>query len=338
MRLPTLALLACAACSAVPPGAAVPASQDASVATDVAVASGVDAAADAPTANLVPPGAIGGELPSGAELDGAYTLSDTLIIPSGALVKIRAGTTLTSPSFGIAVHGGLVVAGSKAAGVVISGPATGAAWLGIRVDGTLQASYLEVAQAVINVQSDASGTLQLDHCWLHHGQDYNALSRGESTLTRMLIELPRAGAKMTYNLGIKGGTLSVTDSILRDTPNECILAEGQSHLTAHYNLLDTGHCGIHFNATATADVQHNQMKADQFGLMVFGLGAGKINGNNFSESVQLEIYSGKGQNTPVDAKGNYFADKKHFELGAAQFDTSGELDAPATDVGPRAEK
>ncbi len=341
--VPWLALLAFSACTAAANSGAYVAPQDAATSQDAATtpdtaAAADTAAVDVAAANILAPGAIGGELPDGAELDGAYTLSDDLVVPGGALVKIHAGTTISSPSFGITVHGGLIVQGSKDKTVVVSGPESGAAWAGIHVDGTLQASYLEVSQAVINIQSDASGTLQLDHGWLHHGRDYNALSRGESTLTRMLIEQPRQGAQMTYNLGIKGGTLTLEDSTLRNSPNECILSEGQSHLNVHYNLLDTGHCGIHFNATASADVQHNEMKGDQFGLMIFGLGAGKINGNNFSESVQLEIYSGTGQNAAIDATGNYFADKKHFELGAAQIDTSGDLGAPATDVGPRPEK
>ena len=237
----------------------------------------------------------------------------------------------------LVVKGVLNVKGSKDAPVVVTGPSTGKAWSGIVVSGTMTATWLEVSQAVINVQSQAGATLTLDHCHMHHAEQYNLLSRGASTLTRMLIEQPRKGANATFNLGIKGGEVVLMDSVLRETPNECVLSEDNATLTAHYNQFDTGHCGVHFNTTKSAELLNNQFKGNLYGLMIFGVGQAEIHGNNFTASSTLEILANNAQKTSVDATGNYWGDKKKFALAGAKIDTGGALSAPATDVGPRPE-
>lgn len=353
------AWLAAAACTGTPAVAVAPlaaagvdgtagdaAAQDAA-ATDSGLADDIAATADAVAkdavlasdsgspAKILAPGPIQGELPDGIELSGAYTLIGAVVVPAGAVVKVQAGSTLTSPLYGISVVGTLVLKGTRTQPVTMLGPSSGPAWAGIHVSGKLKASHFEVAYATTNLESTATGTLELDHGSLHHAVKFNVLSRGTSDLSFMLVEMARQGAKDTFNLGIKGGIVTIEDSVLRNSPNECILAEGKCKLVARYNLLDTGHCGIHFNGTEMAEVRHNQFKGNLFGLMLFGLHSGIIQGNNFLESVSLEILSGAGQSQPVVATGNYWGDKKNFSLDGAQVDSSGGLKVPATDVGPR---
>lgn len=348
---------ACAAAPGAATGVAAPdaaaadaaPSQDAAAAADqgapaqdavAAADSSADASvADTPSANLLAPGPIEGELFDGIELSGAYTLTGAVVVPAGAVVLVHAGSTFTSPFHGITVEGTLVLNGTKAKPVILLGPASGPAWLGVKVSGKLLASHFEVAYATTNVESTATGTLELDHGFLHHAVKFNLLSRGKSELSRLLIEKARAAAKDTFNLGVLGGSTTLEDSILRDTPNECILAEGKCTLVARYNLLNSGHCGIHFNGTAQADVSHNEFKGNLYGLMLFGLQAGSITGNNFFDSAKLEILSDSNtQPKPVVATGNYWGDKKKFYLDGAKIDSSNALAQPATDVGPREEK
>jgi hypothetical protein len=305
-------------------------------ATDSTAGSDV-ATVDAAPSNLVAPGDLAGTLNDGDQLQGDYTLTGALTIPQGAVVTFLAGTTITSPSFGIAVKGDLTLLGTQATPVVISGPLTGKAWAGIHVAGSLTASWFDVSGATINIQSDNAALLTLDHGHSHHAQQYNILSRGESNFSRLEVDSPRAASDATYNIGVSGGTMTLEDSNLHDTPNECIVSQGNCTLFVRYNLLDTGHCGIHFNATKSAEVLHNEFKGNLYGMMVFGVAQAEVHGNNFSESSQLEIAANSAQTAAVNFTGNYWDDKKNFQLGGAQLDSSGELSAPATDVGPRPE-
>ena len=313
------------------------AQDDAAQSTDGTTAADIATVDTAPPANLVPPGDLSGSLPDGAQLQGDYTITGTVTIPAGAAVTILAGTTITSASTGISVKGDLLIQGKKDAPVVISGPLTGKAWAGIHVTGTLTASWFDVSGAIINIQSDANAVLTLDHGHSHHAQQYNLLSRGQSNFSRLEVDSPRSASDATYNIGVSGGTLTLEDSNLHDTPNECIVSQSNATLFVHYNLLDTGHCGIHFNPTKSAEILHNEFKGNQYGMMVLGLAQGEVHGNNFSQSSQLEIAANSAQTAAVSFTGNYWDDGKNFQLGGAQLDSSGELTAPATDVGPRPE-
>ncbi len=302
-------------------------------------AAGTDAAAaDVAVVTPLPAGDLAGELSDGDVLQGDYTLTGTLTIPAGASVQVLAGTTITSPSFTITVNGTLTVLGTQASPVVISGPATGKAWNGIHVAGTLTASWLEVSYGIINIQSvNANGILTLDHCHVHHGQLYNIVCRGVSNLSRMLVESPRTPADTTYNIGVEGGTLTLEDSTIQDTPNECIICENGGTLYVHYNNLATGHCGIHFNDTASAEVLHNAFTGNQYGMMLMGVAAAEMHGNNFTQSINQEIAEGSTQTAKLNLTGNFWGDNKNFVIQGATPDTSGALSTAATDAGPRPE-
>ncbi len=305
---------------------------------DATGGSDVTSAADVPAVNALPSGDLQGDLADGDILQGDYTLSGALVIPADATVQILAGTTITSPSFSITVNGTLKIVGIKDKPVTISGPDTGKAWNGLRVAGTLTASWLDISYASINVQSsNATAVMDLDHCHVHHAQQYNIVVRGVSKFSRLLVESPRTASDMTYNIGVKGGTMTLEDSILQDTPNEVIITDSGANIVVHYNKLNTGHCGVHFNDTATAEVLHNEFKGNQYGLMLFGVAKAEIHDNNFSETLNQEIAETAAQTTKVNLTGNFWADNKNFVIQGAQPDASGELSAASTGVGPRPE-
>lgn len=298
------------------------------------VGDGVD---DVPGDDDNPPvqGEISGSLRGDQTWTDTVTLTANATIESGTTVTIAAGTAFEARmGTTLRVKGTLVIAGTAAAPVSMLPTTDALTWDGIVVDagGRAELHHVEGTDVatLLYCHADTEGCL-LDHVTF---SDLGSalVAEDDATITSShLSKLANGG------ISVSNGATVIRDSYLLTSTGDLVIQNGGS-LTIEYSEIGEAigsyeHCDLHINNATALRIEHSNIRAAVYGMMLGGTTGAVMQYNNFVENEAGKDISEVGVNTAVDLRFNYW-DQGAPALGAA-YDTSMAATARLADAGPR---
>ncbi len=263
---------------------------------------------------------------------GQIDLTGAAVIRPDTTLTICAGSTISvsGPNTRIDVAGTLRVVGTAEAPVILDGAG---GWVGLRVDGTLDAAHLTIRGAMTCVQGLADSSVTLSHALLDHCGSGFSLANGAA-----MDHVTVLGGS---SLRVSGGVLRMTDSLVDllhpEQSPDCTSWSGGGAVLDHVRI--TGcHCPLHINrAPDGVTISHSIFDAAAYAMMIASAQA-TVRDSYLSGRFADVLDIGAGDGVDADIGGNYYdgAAPAVDTANPGQFSGAGDFlaDRPA-DLGPR---
>ena len=282
------------------------------------------------------PGELSGTISSDRALSGTVTLTADATIAAGATVTIAAGTHFEAKAgTTLRVAGTLLVDGTAAAPVTITPTADAPTWAGIVVDsgGAATLTHAEGSHVATLLYCHAGATA----CVLDHAT-FTDMNNALIAEADALIDHARLAKVGNGGVTISGGDVTIRDSYLLTSSGDVIIQNGGA-LTIEYSEVGEAmgsyeHCDLHINGATALRINHSNIRAGVYGMMIGGTTGAVIQHNNFVENEPNKDISEVGVNTAVDLRFNYWGNGVPTGLGAV-YDLSSPAAARIADAGPR---
>lgn len=260
-----------------------------------------------PTPTVVPtPVTTGSTEVTGGDVSGSwcgdYLIKGDVKVPSGSSLMVCAGSGLHfESSVGMRVEGTLHLMGES--GQLISlDSASGEAWDGLTVSGTLHAAFMKITGASVGITGQNSSTIGVEDSEISNSNFTLQLSNGGSFERTQL-----KGGNTVY---LYGGSLSMVDTLLDlEHPTrapDCLNVSGGNFSLDHSRI--TGcHCPLHITATAdSCSVTNSILDGASDPLMIANTVA-VLSGNTI-DGTEHDILDIGGTSTGISAvvSGNYW--------------------------------
>ncbi|MEZ4401617.1 MAG: hypothetical protein R3B06_16445 [Kofleriaceae bacterium] len=282
------------------------------------------------------PGQVSGTISTDQTWSGTVTLAGDTTIAAGATVTVAPGTVVeANDGVTLRVAGTLLVDGTAAAKVTMN-PAPGATtWAGVVVDagGAATLRHAEGAHVATLMYCHAGAiACLLDYVTF---SDMNKALQAEADASITHAHLSKVG---NGGVTILGGDVAITDSYLLTSTGDVVVQNGGA-LTISYSEIGEAqgsyeHCDLHIGSAAALRIEHSNIRAAVFGMMIGGTAGAIIQYNNFVENDPGNDISPVGDNTAVDLRFNYWGNGVPTGLSAA-YDVSSPAPARIVDAGPR---
>jgi hypothetical protein len=306
----------------------------ASVLASLAACTVGDSTGDDDTTPVV--GEVSGTISANQTWSGTVTVISDVTIAPGATVTVDAGTQLLAKQgTTVRVQGTLMVNGTVAAPVTMNPTTDATAWAGLVVDGggaaTIMYAHGAKVATLMYCHANAAACV-LDHVTF---SDMNKALQTEGTASILNSNLSKVqNGGVTSN----NGDLTIRDSKLLTSTGDVIIQNGGA-MTIEYSEIGeaTGsyeHCDLHVNSATTLHINHSNVRAAVYGMMIGGTNGAVMQYNNFVENDANKDISEIGANTAVDLRFNYWDHGAPTALGAA-YDVASPATARITDAGPR---
>jgi len=287
------------------------------------------------TATTTPPTSSNPSLAVNADTSwgGSVALTGDATIASGATLTIVAGSKVAAGSgFKIIVRGKLVIDGTPDR-VSLGAAAAGSQWGGISIaqGGSAVLTGVDISDATYGVDCGSGAVVcTVQNSTVKTGQTGLSLA-GPATVEKTTVEDNSSGAILV----LPGATVTISDSIVRTTQGDLITQRGGSMSVQHSTVGGPNyqHCAFHIEGGDVVVVSANDITSSVYGMMIGGIAAASINGNNFTNNQSGQDILKIGTVSSIDLTGNYW-DHGAPNLGAG-FDTSKPSPLVVASTGPR---
>jgi len=270
------------------------------------------------------------------EACGALHVTGSITVPAGETLTVCAGSVLRFESgAALTVAGTLNLEGTSAQRVRLISDAT---WAGITVDGTVDATFVDLLNATTGVRGNAGSTIAFE--------DSSIVAASSSGATVRLANGGRFDRSQLIGGGsiyITGGIWEMTDSVVDQqhppsTP-DCTDWAGGGAIFDHVWI--TGcHCPIHFNSTDQTVRLTNSIFDGATNPIMIANTTATITHNHFAGTGTLVLDIGRRDDPQVvaDVSDNYWegGEPNIGTTTRSQFTGTDDFSTtPFTDVGPR---
>lgn len=287
---------------------------------------------DAPT----PTGQISGRITANQTWTGTVTLVADATIAAGVTVTIAAGARFEAKlGTTLRVEGVLVADGTAAAPVTMTPTTDALTWAGVVVDpgGSATLRYAAGSDVATLMYCHAGA----DGCVLDH-VTFTDLSRAlvaEDTASIIGSHLSRVD---NGGVTVSNGDVTIRDSYILTSTGDVIIQNGGSLLIEYAEIGEAmgsyEHCDLHINGATALGINHSNIRAAVYGMMIGGTSGAVMQYNNFVENDLAKDVAEVGVNTAVDLRFNYWDHGAPTALGAA-YDVSMASPTRLADAGPR---
>jgi hypothetical protein len=260
-------------------------------------------------------------------------------IAAGQTVTLCAGTTLaaTSSTAGLTVLGTLLVNGTQASPVKLSGQGTAGSWKGIDIQqgGSVTATFLEIHDAAVGVTARSGSSFNIDHVLIDNSQQMLSLSSNGTVSHGTLHGLGDnqgaspviidAASPTISNTLIDQGAYGAVDMVVGVGPTSAPVFD-------HLEVADS-HCAFHLSAGNGATISNSFIHHNAYGFMIISSQNVNVVHNNFEDD---SVNIGSCSAASAVVKDNYFVGVPFGDGSCTgQLAVSGTAPATAyTDVGP----
>lgn len=235
------------------------------------------------------------EYPGGAELQGAVTLADSVIVPKTVPLVLRPGTDLTlAPGISVLAYGGLIASGAPDQRISIHGDGSGKPWgvfAVVRPPREVVVKHIDVRdgnQGYVNGIlftggfAVHDGDLSIEHCRFTAMQSEDAinLKNGHITMTDCLIaDTESDGMDLDFVTG------EVRSSAFMRIKGDGLDLSGSEVLVVGNRFENTGDKGISVGEDSHPTIVNNLIRGCQIGLATKDLSRPKVAHTTFVENV-----------------------------------------------------
>lgn len=277
-------------------------------------------------------------------------LDAPVLIAAGATVTIEPGATVTcANAVTITVEGTLTAASAQTHATL-----TGTKWGGIVVSkaGTLTLDGVDIAGAKKAIDAASSTPAKYDNGTITSGTPFTvekggALSTSHATVVKPTVQSTILGSFTASYLDYDSNgshaivaadptaRVSIEDSKVHGGPTDLLNAFGAAFFHVAYTDITGAHCGFHFTAVDTVEIDHVTVHGVTNGADLWGsssVGKRTISNSNF-ESLPV-TFDESGSNGPIDVTNCYMTGTNNLAQPSAVKITSPAAQ-PVPNAGPR---